>query len=701
MRKAAEYIICSFFLSLLFSVLGNSQDFPNDSIRVRIDTIEILQKANNIHLANKEFSIHDIQTAPGSLGDPMRVLISSADVVSNSDIQAIPIIGGDEADGILTLLDGFPIAFPYRMLGGFSLFNPLTTSKIDLLTMGYSVAYGGYAPSAMSVHSILGYDAQTRIQADISLPLSSVCVNIPVSDTIQCSTKIAFRESHVGLAASLLSGSNRERLDSFLPSMKDAQLFINEMPSSHLYMYQEALLSDEHSSLISLDRTFDYSWQKGFAGAAFLTSSDAISSEHRVSVSHDNVTLSTMMPIDYFGTQNFSVECQFTMVRLCSQIKYGFLPNVYVSAGGEILCGIADIQFQTFSSWLNNRSPVHSDFEDCSAFSNIEWLITENVSTTIGVRGTYFGFIEKMGIEPRGSIEINLDHQTQLNVSIGKYLQAPSDYQILYGFLSFLAMPNQTPRMMLMSDDPAAFNPENNTLMDIDAKTQIFQNRETSADIRFNAYYKNTQSLILPARYPNIFTPLDTLSFEPLQKFQAVKYGIGISCVMNFTPSNLSLTASIFSHHSKIIDNRTGDEYLTAGDIPLVTKWLLQYNPGSWDINILYQYSTGMPTTDSYYIKSTSIIDETNVSYFQIWKILNSSRVPDYHRFDFNITKSWEGTQWKFSLSLSFLNLFDNQNITNYYYQIDYQSPDFTKKTPVANSLPFVPNLNLKYEYFW
>ena len=108
-----------------------------DSVGVQFDTVEVSGQMPDKQAASRTFSSEDIRTTPGSVGDPMRTLDLSAEVVSNSDLQAIPIIGGDEADGILTLMDGFPITYPYRMLGSLSLFNPLMTNRIELLTAGY------------------------------------------------------------------------------------------------------------------------------------------------------------------------------------------------------------------------------------------------------------------------------------------------------------------------------------------------------------------------------------------------------------------------------------------------------------------------------------------------------------------------------------------------------------------------------------
>ena len=633
----------------------------------------------------------------------MRVLVSSAEVVSIADIQSIPIINGDEADGILTLLDGFSIAFPYRLLGGFSLFNPLTTKRIDLLTTGYPVWYGNNAPTAISVQSHSDYNERPYAQADLSLLISSVLVHVPVSDSLRCSAKIAFRKSNVGLAATLLSGSDRSRLESFLPDLNDIQILVNEMPSTNLYTSQEGLWSNERGSLNSIDRTFDYAWQKGFAGATVLTSSDVLSTDHRLAWTQDHVSLSTSVPIESLGNEHFGIDCRFTMVCLNDQFQFKLTSMLKCTLGSEIRYGMSDIRFDTFSSWLNRKSPLRSEFADVSIFSELQWPLTDNLTGTLGVRGTYFGLVELGGIEPRGSLEFKSSDRSSIKLSVGQYIQAPSDFQILHGFLTFLAMPNQTPRMMIMSENRKNLNLQNHYLLALDASTFLVKNNWTNCLVRLNGYYKQTQSLIMPARYPNVFTPLDTMSFEPLQQFRAKKSGCGVSSVIGIIPLHLSLTSSIFTHQSRVTDNRTEKEYRTAGDIPITVKVLLQYNPADWSMNLLYQYSTGIPITDQYFIKSSTILGNPSGEplFISVPKELNSSRVPDYHRIDLNMTKTWKGPRWTFVFSLGILNLFSNRNISHYTYAFSDSTDDFVIKTPVMNTLPFVPTASLWCEYNW
>jgi hypothetical protein len=668
-----------------------------DTVSVQLDTVEVSGQMSEKQVSSRTFSSEEIRTTPGSIGDPMRTLDLSAEVVSNSDLQAIPIIGGDEANGILTLIDGFPITYPYRLLGSFSLFNPLLTKSIELLTAGYPVSYGGYAPTAIRVNSKSGYSERAKIETNVSTFVSSVLVQLPVSDSLRWSAKIAARASNIGLAADLLSGSDRERLQAFMPNLKDVQFFFSEMPSTNLYTFQECLLSQERGSLTSTDRTFDYTWQKEFAGAALMTSSDLLSSEHRFSWTHDKISLSTLVPIEYIETGHFGMNSQFSTLRMQDQFQYPILPVLNLTAGSEILFSISDVGFQTFSRWLNDQSPLHSAFADITLFSELHWLLAENVSATIGVRETYFGFVQQFGFEPRGTFVYDFSDRSNIRLSIGQYLQSPSNFEILHGFLMFLAEPDQTPLMMLMSEHRNSLRLVTNNIAALDATTPAFQSPTTRIDASASFYYKQTQSLIMPTRYPNIFTPLDTMSFEPLQAFQGVKWGMGLTSTVNLLPLSLSLTASLFSHHSKIIDTRTEEEYFTIGEKPVVAKLFLQFAPPGWTASLLYQYSTGAPTTDEYFLKASNLFGE--VIYLPDWKKLNSGRVPDYHRLDLTVAKNWRSNNWRIEVIGSVLNLLGNRNISSYNYDFSADDEGYVKKRPVMNTLPFVPNIEIQCEY--
>ena len=693
------YVDLAFTTVVFWVFTGTSlcQDAGKDTVTVQLDTVEVSGQRLDKQVSVRTFTSDDIRTTPGSIGDPMRTLDISAEVVSNSDLQAIPMISGDQADGILTMIDGFPITYPYRLLGSFSLFNPLTTKSIELLTAGYPVAYGGYAPTAIRVNSNLDYSDREEVSANVGTFVSSVLVQIPVSDSLQWSAKIAARASNTGLAAGLLSGSDRKRLQAFMPNLKDVQFYTVEMPSANLYSFQECLLSQEHGSLSSAARTFDYSWEKEFAGAALITSSGLLSSEHHFSWTHDNISLSTLVPIEFIKSGQFGINSQFSTFRMNDQFQYPVLPSLNLMAGCEILYSMSDVGFQTFSPWLNGQSPLRSSFADVSVFSEIHWLLAENLAATIGFRETRFGFVQQYGFEPRGSLVYEFGSRSSVTLTLGQYLQSPSNFEILHGFLMFLAEPDQTPLMMLMSEHRNSLQAETNNLAALEAATPAFQSRSTTVDVRGSVYYKQTQALIMPARYPSVFTPLDTMSFEPLQSFEGTKWGMGVSSTVNFLPLNFSLAASLFSHHSRIIDTRTDEQYPTIGDKPLVAKLFLQFAPPGWTASVLYQYSTGAPTTDEYFLKATNLFG--NLLYLPEWKELNSSRVTDYRRLDLTVAKKWQSARWRIELICSVLNLLGTKNVSSYNYPFSEHDEGFVRKSPVLNTLPFVPNIEVQCDY--
>jgi hypothetical protein len=250
---------------------------------------------------------------------------------------------------------------------------------------------------------------------------------------------------------------------------------------------------------------------------------------------------------------------------------------------------------------------------------------------------------------------------------------------------------------MLMSGYRNTLQLETNDLAALDITRGVLQTPSLALDVRVAIYYKQTQSLIMPARYPSVFTPLDTMSFTPLQCFQGRKWGVGISSSLNFIPLSLVVNASVFSHHSRIIDGRTNQEYYTIGDIPVVVKFLVQFAPAGWQVNLLYQYATGSPTTDGYYLKGGNLLGDG--VFFPVWKRLNTDRVPDYHRVDLSVARGWRSGNWTIDLVCSALNLFGNRNVSSYKFTFSPDDEDFVSRTPVVNSFPFMPNIEIRCQY--
>jgi len=189
-RTARVYFALPVMYLLACTKAALCQSMGKDTVGVQFDTVEVSGQMPDKQAASRTFSSEDIRTTPGSVGDPMRTLDLSAEVVSNSDLQAIPIIGGDEADGILTLMDGFPITYPYRMLGSLSLFNPLMTNRIELLTAGYPLCTAATPRQQSGSTRSLNTATMRKIETDASMFVSSVLAQIPISDSLRWSARL-------------------------------------------------------------------------------------------------------------------------------------------------------------------------------------------------------------------------------------------------------------------------------------------------------------------------------------------------------------------------------------------------------------------------------------------------------------------------------------------------------------------------------
>ena len=676
-----------------------AQAVQPDSIIFKLDTVVVQEKCPVIPYGSPTFSREQIRKEASVFADPIRVLQSSANVVAVSDMQAIPNIAGDDADCILTLFDGFPLAYPYRLLGGFSLFNPLITKRIDLFDAGYSVQFGGYAPVAINVQSDLQYHSKTSAQADLSLPISSLYIDIPISDTLQWFTRCAVRSSHIGVVSVLLNEENKRRLDSFLPTMRDVQFVSSQMPAENVWSFQEGLYSSEHGMLDANDRSFSYSWQKTFIGAALIHGKEPMSLEHRISLSHDYVSLSTVLPLASVGLKQFDIDCDFSTVRVSSNYNRQLLPVLQLTTGIDFTYGTSEIRLKTFSEWLNKKSPVQSYVKNLAGFGELQWLITDHLQTTIGLRGSYFALLQCGAFEPRVSVHFAPSSRFQIDCALGQYAQAPSDFQVLYGFLAFLAISTQTPRMMLISEKKNEVKPEVHSLASVRISNQLISSSNLSLTLQTSGYAKYTESLLMPSRYPAFFTPLDTMSFEPMQCFHGIKFGAGVSTILQFIPLHCSLAGSFFYHRNRIIDERDDREYRTAGDIPFSAKIIFQYNVQQWNLGLLYHYSIGIPTTEQIFVETTTIGGGNTIIPVAVWKELNTSRLPDFHRLD--LYAEWKicNTPLKLNASVNIANLLSNKNLSGYKFIYTPNSQDNVSKEPVCNTLPFLPTVGIHCEY--
>jgi len=617
-------------------------------------------------------------------------------------MQAQPTIGGDDPDRILTLIDGFEILAPYRFLGAFSIFNPLMIKSISATATGYPVRYGGFFPSAVEVQSEKEYVNSPLVTAELTLPISQVVVGFPVNEPLGLSARIGLRTSHLFVVRPILSTLTKDKhFDTFLPNLKDAQWGITFSPSEIFRIHQIGIVADENGNLQSFERTFSYSWTKLFQGLSFdWQPHQNWKFTSKISLHNNSADLVSVFPLESLGNQTFAMYSAFRQVRVSSEVNANPSDKTRVAFGVEASHNKSEQSFSVSSEYLRVPAPATTSFHDAALFVESRVFLWDGFDVALGERLWYSEFLHRGGNESRANVGLRLSASTRLEAGFGEYSQPPSDVQVIHGYLSLLAQPNQPPRLLLMSQSKSTLAPERSDVL-FGRVNQTFSALSSLAGmLSTELYQKKERSIILSQRYPSVFTPIDSNSFQPSQRFEGSKWGAGVSLLLNHPPSGLSATTSFALQNSMITDLKSGNDISTGSDRHILLKVIVRLEKSDWSISATYQHYAGSPTTDRYFLQSTGIFGDS--FFVPVWKDLNTSRLPPYKRLDVFISRTFEVDSWLLTPYVDIVNVLNSKNVSHFDYTLnETKSPEFVNQNPVYNSLPFFPMVGVKLRKEW
>jgi len=666
------------------------------------DTIVVIGARTSILSPENAQYQQELFSSPGAFHDPLRAMNLLPQTAIASDLQAQPTIGGDDPDRILTLVDGFEITAPYRFLGAFSVFNPLMIKSINATATGYPVRYGGFFPSAVEVQTDNEYVKNPFVTAELTLPISQVVLGLPIKESLGLSTKLGLRSSHLFVVRPVLSAFTKDKnFESFLPHLRDVQWQVTFSPFKAFSVRQLGIVADENGSLESFDRTFSYSWKKLFQGLTLdwqpqkrwrLTS--------KISLHNNDANLISVFPLESLGNQMFAMYSAFRQMKFSSGADVHFDEDKRLAFGAELSHKKSEQSFIASSEYLRVPSPATTSFNEAAVFVEPYLLLWDRLEITFGERLWYSEFIRSGGNESRVNLGLRLFESTRIEAGFGEYSQPPSDVQVLYGYLSLLAQPNQPPRLLLMSQSKTPLKPEESSVLFARVNHAFLALSSLAGIVSTEIYRKNEHAVILSQRYPSVFTPIDSNSFQPSQRFKGNKWGIGISLLLNDASTGVTATASYARQSSMITDLKSGDDIPAGSDRHNLFKAAVKFDKNGWNISATYQHYSGSPTTDRYYLQSTGIFGDS--FFVPVWKDLNTGRLPSYKRLDFFISRTFDVGSWMLTPYIDIINVLNSKNVSHYDYTLnESKPPEYVNQNPVYNSLPLFPMVGVRVKKEW
>ena len=635
---------------------------------VTLSEVVVFSERSPDKISKTVLTREELRYAPGTMGDPLRALQSLPGVAMGSDTSSEPAIRGSGPRDNFYYADLLPIGQLFHQ-DGMSVFHASLINDFNL----YSGAFGPqYEDVIGGVLDVSLRDPRTDKFGGIvgiSFLSASVLLEGPVTD--DQSFYFAARQSYYDLlvgkikrggvtiqlpryydyqAKYLWRINDYQRLSLYVNGTRDsAGLSVSE--SSDLALSQPVLAGD--SNLNSAYSTQAVVWDSVFSGTAY----------NKLALGNADSSIE-----GNFGTAIVAnVDTKTTFLRDQLNIEPAKNHDVMLSANIQtVTSGVNFEALRTTCSQFNQNcdlstSPrvavnesISSSQWDISARDR--WLVLPSLTLIGGVRQSHGDYLNLTYTEPRLGMEWAYSGRTTLTAGWGKHNQLPAATQILrnYG------------------------NPNLSHILADQKVLGVLQTYDEGWSMKTEAYYKTISDFVVSDESLNYANGASGRAFgvELLLKKARIEQVSGW----------FALTLA----RSELRNDRNGDTFKFSFDQPVNATLVGNYKfDSSWMLGAKWAFHTGNPYTP---------IVGTNGVYSDgrprpVYAAINSQRLPNYHRLDIRLDRSYTTQAGKLNIYFEVINVYNSENIAGYRY-----SPDYRRRTPVSQ-LPFLPNFGVELEF--
>lgn len=640
------------------------------SLPVEIGTVEKvgekIAESNATDLGLIKISIKDYERFPHSVEmDVFRTLKSFTGVQSSGDVSANFSVRGSPSSQNLILLNDATIYYPFHAIGLFSSIDPEMVSNIEFYKGGFPSEYSGRLASVIRINTKSGNKNSFGGSAGGSLLSGKILLEGPSPNG---SFIVTARHSY-----------NNKILKNFINddipvSFYDASFKVDFANDNFLRNGKLSLfgyVSNDQLKYNDIKRA-DYKWSNKLISLKWLQLSDS------------PLFWEIDFYISLFDAETFPNQSGLRSKKnslkdssLKMNFKYIYDSKDELNFGLNIQEVSADFFLQNINGGIKNAGgPRGTSF---SLFGKFKFLRYENFGVDLGSRfnltritpgkaGDYF-------FEPRLSITYRPHPLFAIKAAWGVFLQEmvtladENDLNLVYEPW-FTAQPNLDP------------------IKAIHYMAGLSWDATDKLKVEFETYYKDLIN----------FASLNDQKFvdsDPdLINASGESYGAELS--LKYIEENLRFSSGYtLSWSNKEVRN---ESFPARYDSRHILNLSLEYNLGNnWSSTIEWSYFSGLPYTRILRYESKLIISDPfsgnevfqNYHWFPEFGNTNDSRLPDYHRLDFSLSKK---------ISINSLNVFFNFSIINIYNRKNFYYYDSQNNNRV-NMLPFLPSASIKVAF--
>lgn len=595
----------------------------------------------------------------------------------------------------LVLMDGMVLFNPFHSIGLFSVFDNDIIRNADIYTGGYNAEYGGRISSVMDITTRDGNKQRLSGKVGASTFAAKALLEGPIK-----------KQSGPGSgSSSFLLNFKHSYLDQTSKSLYEGIADSSGLPFKFTDFYGKVSLNAANGSKVNFfgfnftdgvkyRGVSDLAWTNWGAGTNFVLvpSGSAVLIDGVFALSNYEITMDeAALPTRSSGINSFNGGLNFKYFIGDNEARYGFEVS-----------GIKT-NFRYFNS-LGYELDQNKVSTELAGYLNYKLKVGDWVFDP-GFRAHYYATPAVLSPEPRLGIKWNITEGFRFKGAVGRYSQnliaSNSDRDVVNLFYGFLTAPEDIPRTLTTRDGEK--RDIKDPLQRADhfiAGFEVDLTKETTLNVE--GYYKDFRQVTNTNRN-KIYNDNAEFADKPdeLKKDFIVETGraYGADLLLKYEKKGLYVWAVYSLNFVKRYNGTL--EYAPVWDRRHNVNLVASYTFGkfdSWKASARWNYGSGFPFTQTQGIfeqvsfpngVGTDIYGQ-NGEMSLIYAGLNQGRLPDYHRLDLGLTKTWKLDEYqRVQVDLSVSNAYDRQNIF-YYDRIHNQRVD---------QLPLLPSIGFTYTF--
>jgi hypothetical protein len=624
-------------------------------------TAERLKGMYEVAPAVQPISREEIQMVPVTLDpDLFRVVATFPGVVRTSDVSSQFYVRGGNGDQNLILLDGITVYNPFHGLGLFSIFDADAIKLSEFYSGGIGVEYGRRLSSVLNIVTRDGNSNRVSGKLNMGYLSGRALLEGPLPSG---SWIISGRKSF--FERPLKKFLNQDVPLSFYDVIGKATLRSGSEArfAAHFFLSNDDIHqpSEFEPNYVWRNRGYGLSYEQLIA--------DRLLVDFRLTYSRFVAQLDPQRSQQIRPQSTKVAEVNFT-----GNVSYYATPHEQLEAG--MMWSIPSIETK-----LINNADIPVNFTGTVTESAI-WLKYKfarwyPLYVDIGSRANFIFLLNdfRYVLEPRIALKYQLVPEVALKTSFGRYHQQlmtiSNEDDIISIFESWIPVPDRV-------------GAEEADHYVVGAETTPFE----AVDVNVQGYYKRFRNLVTYNR-----DKVDRLDPDFLPG-TGESYGVECFLKGGVRPLFGWISYSLGKAKRALGDFRFSPRYDRRHNLNVVAGLRLS---GGWEFSAHWEFGSGLPFTkiSGFYdrlllggIFDSTFARETGTPY-TVLSGKNLGKLPDYHRLDFTASRTFTIDDYKFSLEMSIVNVYNRKNL--FYFN------RFTGER--VNMLPFFPTLSAKVEF--